>query len=1382
MANRNKAMKTLRNTVSITALLVSTSIYAAPEFSAVGAAGVPYTSSYAEAHMHYAPAYALPSATGFDALGSVTSSQASADAAYNLEDGISSRVDSALRSYQDSQTARFEGAAARPVAIIKADDVDIDELQLAVEMAGTADEIAASMEEKAPVIAAEPISAQPVVVPSALTAELDAAELESGIETTARYVDVAPTVETVTNVTTEEATNVVRSASAMHGRTKLIPVISREEAVITDDIFNIMPANSGAVAPFDILIDGELVTEGVVVEAARAKGFVLVQDDVDVTVDNLRADRFLNVSASQDVIYTPHLRQTIDFKPHWNYSAFINRSEVRVFDGKTSTQKDPIITLPVKEKEGDLLASWEFNPWEFLRNTDKSELKYVLRTYDSKGRFDETFPQSLEILRRQKPTNDTATTAEKVMEGHGINQLRLQHIPVNGGLVTLNAYGLPAEHAVRYQGKVVPVDGSGNFVMEEILPVGMDAFDFTIIGKNGQETRVSRSVEIKENDVFYIALGDLTLGENNFSGPAYIQSAKKDEFEDRYLHGRAAFYVKGKVKGDYHITAMADTGEDDIDEIFKQLDDKDPRSLVRRLDSDYYYPEYGDDSTTRETAPTQGKFYLRVDKDKSYGMWGNYQTDMKYTDMAHIDRSLYGGKLRYNSNNMTSFGESRTEATVFAAEPNTFAKRDDFRGTGGSVYFLEFQDITLGSEKVRVEVRDANSGIVTYSRDLVYGEDYDIDYIKGRILLHEPLTSTVDDQSIVESSAAGFGDPVFLVTNYEVTPTNSNFFDDNYTVGGTVQQWIGDHVKVGVTGLKEHNDGEQDRDLYGANAVVRYKPGTFIRGEYTITEGPSKTELSSLDGGYSFNQSSIASTGSDDAAGLHIEAVADFKEIGLGEEGSARAYYRDREDGFNGEGYSTAQDVEQYGGAVNFKVGEKTEFRAEYDATDTAGNTTERVAADVRQQLPEGFSIAAGVQHESDDVRGDLTDVGGELRYNSRKDWQTYAFGQVTVDRDDSRESNSRAGLGLQAPVTDRIKLGGEVHVDDDAELGARLSADYRHSDQTNYYLAYELTPDRTNTGTGFNGLLSNRGNLAFGGRTRLSDALSVYGEEQLYHFGSGVDGLTHTYGVDYTPAPAWRLGASVENGDVDNLERLAVAANVGYDSDNGAHVDVAAEFRDEEDDTGAVDRKTYVGRLNAGYQWNDDLRSNIKANTAFSEGNQQNVENGDFVEVSAGLAYRPTHNDKLNALVRYHTFYDLATDAQIATGAAADYKQKSHIFAADVNYDINEHFTVGAKYGYKFGSIKLPNTGRYVDSTVHLGVLRGDFHIVKAWDALIEGRVLYQEEIDALNEGILLGVYRHIGDHIKVGAGYNFSEFSDDLTNVNYDNHGWFINVISKF
>ena len=47
---------------------------------------------------------------------------------------------------------------------------------------------------------------------------------------------------------------------------------------------------------------------------------------------------------------------------------------------------------------------------------------------------------------------------------------------------------------------------------------------------------------------------------------------------------------------------------------------------------------------------------------------------------------------------------------------------------------------------------------------------------------------------------------------------------------------------------------------------------------------------------------------------------------------------------------------------------------------------------------------------------------------------------------------------------------------------------------------------------------------------------------------------------------------------------------------------------------------------------------------------------------------------------------------------------------------------------------------------------------------------------------GWLLGVDRDITRHLRLGAGYNFTEFSDDLTDFDYDHRGWFINFVGTY
>jgi len=52
--------------------------------------------------------------------------------------------------------------------------------------------------------------------------------------------------------------------------------------------------------------------------------------------------------------------------------------------------------------------------------------------------------------------------------------------------------------------------------------------------------------------------------------------------------------------------------------------------------------------------------------------------------------------------------------------------------------------------------------------------------------------------------------------------------------------------------------------------------------------------------------------------------------------------------------------------------------------------------------------------------------------------------------------------------------------------------------------------------------------------------------------------------------------------------------------------------------------------------------------------------------------------------------------------------------------------------------------------------------------------------DISQRQSGALAAIYRYLGKNLKVGAGYNFTDFSDDLTDLKYNHKGVFFNFIA--
>ncbi len=111
-------------------------------------------------------------------------------------------------------------------------------------------------------------------------------------------------------------------------------------------------------------------------------------------------------------------------------------------------------------------------------------------------------------------------------------------------------------------------------------------------------------------------------------------------------------------------------------------------------------------------------------------MWGNSTTHINGSEYLRNERNLYGLEGEYVSTNQTSEGEPRVRVQAYAAQPDQLPGRDVFVGTGGSLYFLQRQDIAAASETVSVEMRDPDTGRVISRRTLAHGRDYSVNISK----------------------------------------------------------------------------------------------------------------------------------------------------------------------------------------------------------------------------------------------------------------------------------------------------------------------------------------------------------------------------------------------------------------------------------------------------------------------------------------------------------------------------------------------------------------------------------------------------------------------------------------------------------------------------
>lgn len=1138
-------------------------------------------------------------------------------------------------------------------------------------------------------------------------------------------------------------------------------------------------------------------------DVQRCTDVALEKASIQFKYDNLDVKPRLNVTAwpgsirYQDDAATDVIDDQVRFQAYSNFPAFIARGEVRLFESGRSVRDEPLAVVAL-DKEGR--AQWRA---EQATYSSGRELKYVLRVYDAKGNFDETAAQSLWILDRLAAgvAETVELSAERELAaGWGHSRLAVQNIPLHGGAIKVYGENIPAGHAVSVAGRSVPVFEDSKFVVEEILPEGLHTVEVSVLDKEGNGEMYLRDLALEKNDWFYVAIADATLARSSTSGPAKLVAPDNTHYEDNTsIDGRLAFFARGKFGDQWKLTASADTLEGPFESLFSNFMDKTPEAMFRRINPDYYYPTYGDDSTTEEAAPTLGKFYAKLQNRAHYGLWGNFRIGYTGNSLAHVDRTLYGANLHYDPSTTTSFGEKRLVLDGFAAQPGTLAGRDEFRGTGGSLYYLKHQDILTGSERVRIEYRDKASGLVVAVKNLVPVQDYSIDYLQGRILLSAPLSPVASDSLLVGSEMSS-GHEAHLVARYEYS---SGFEEiDKVATGARAQYWLTDKFKFGLTANKTTDPGAEN-ELVAADITWRHSATSWLKLEHGTSSGPGATAFGSYDGGFSFTPTTatnapvpVAPTAGDGSHGAtRIDASIDLKDVFSGN-GQVTLYHQTVEGGYAAPGVAALTDVKQQGVAAKTAITERVDLRAKLDKkSQELALETSAVEVDADYQLDEHWKISSGVRKESrtdnsplvpaTQVQGDRTDVVLRAGYDSQREWTAYGFVQDTASTSGNREQNGRVGAGGTYRLSDSFKLGGEAS-HGDLGLGARVSSEYRVSEKTTTYLNYALENERTD-----NGILANKGSVVGGVKNHYSDTVSVFGEEKYTH-GDVPVGLMHSAGLAYTPNERWTFSTHADAGTLrDNLtgakmERSGFAVSMGYGLD-AIKISSLVEYRRDNVqsviDLSYSNRKSFLTKNSLKYQINPDWRLIGRLNYSKSESSLGEYYGGSYTEAVMGYGYRPVANDRLNTLVKYTYFHNMPSTGQELVSTTASYIQKSHILSLDAIYDLTARWSVGGKYARRTGQVSQDRVNPvFFDSTADLMIVRADWHVMRTWDLTLEGRVLSVKQAEDSRRGMLVAGYRHLSDTVKLGLGFNFTDFSDDLTNLSYTHRGAFLNLVAKF
>lgn len=1124
---------------------------------------------------------------------------------------------------------------------------------------------------------------------------------------------------------------------------------------------------------FDISVDGAPVAQDGTISAGpttratvkRRQDIALEQADVQVKFDGLDVRPRLALGVVAD--RTPQPGQAVRLVNQMNYPAFVTRGELRVIEVDGRGRGRVIQTTPLTPN-GEITVR---APQEGVTRY------YSYRVYDARGRYDETQPLALEDLMGRGAPLILVQQGDVVEEG--IDTSATRRIPVYGGAVTVSGTNVGGGRAVNTLGEQVRADDTGTFVLQRILPTGDHLVNVDVAGGE----RLARDITIPNHDLFYTGIIDLTV---HHSLENELEDATGEPYDKTVERGRIAFYLKGKIKGNALLTASLDTGEEDLDNLLSNLDEKNPRSILDRIDPDEYYPVYGDESTSVNDAPTQGKFYVRIEKDASHAVWGTFKSQIGGTEYLRNERTLYGAQGVYRSNAQTGNGHSRVEAQIYAAQPDTLPQRDVFLGTGGSIYFLRFQDISRGSETIQVEIQDPDTGRVITRRTLVYGTDYNINYVQGLITLRSPLSGTAGDGDTIISNPSGDNN-AYLVTTYEHTPTVSDV--DSFSYGGRVQVWADDKWRVGITAQRE-DLGTTDQSAYGADILYQHSDRTFFSFEYARTDGVGLGQNISVDGGLTGGiDAGIVGTG----RAYKLDAQVDFHELGLTTPGLVGAYFEDRSAGFSTLSYRSANDEKLYGFFVETDPSELWSVRADLDQFEnTTGRRISEGSLAATYHYSDRIDLTFGVEHV-DEIRvgvaadtGRRTDVALRIDIRQSESFHWYGYVQGTASVSGGLSRNNRLGLGAEYAFN--TNWTGLLEVSDGTTgVGARAKISYSDVAGNTTYFGYALDPGRDLEGLTLAG--RDKGRFVAGAARKINDRLTFTGENSYDLFGARKS-LTSVYGASYSATERLSFSGAFEVGRVSDrlantdFDRKALSLGAAYEDEVLTWRGRIEVRRDEGLTAGSNrDADTVAGSFSARYKISESARLLFAAEGIKSDNATASIPDAKYGELTFGYAFRPIDNDRLNVLGKYQYIYDMTQRTGFTAPAGENFlvtpRQKAHIFSVDASYDLKPNWTVGGKLG---GRLSDQDSGvGFVSNNATLGVVNLRYHAVHKWDFLLEARQLDAQDVGT-QFGMVAAAYRHFGNNLKVGIGYNTGGFSDDLADVTYDDKGIFLNVIGKF
>jgi hypothetical protein len=739
------------------------------------------------------------------------------------------------------------------------------------------------------------------------------------------------------------------------------------------------------------------------------------------------------------------------------------------------------------------------------------------------------------------------------------------------------------------------------------------------------------------------------------------------------------------------------------------------------------------------------------------------------TELAAYQRTLYGARFLYQSVSQTKYGAPDTRVILFGAEIRQTHIQDQLRATGGSLYYLSHRDVIQGSEEITLVVRDKNTGLVLSRQRQRQNLDYTIKYQEGRLMFHRPIFSVATDPSLVNEAILG-GNPVFIEIDYE---TIVDDFEET-AQGGRFRQQIGDHVAIGGTYLEDQTTAGP-YDLGGLDAEFRVGKNTRFIAEYAESTGQDSLVFISTDGGVNYTATSSGATV--EGTAYKVAAELDVGEwFGSPDRYHVNLYYKELDPGFFSSGNFLEQGTRKRGVNATFRVTQIDSIVLRHDEEDRLGTPLQGGADETTLDTVQwqhkldrwGVTVEYFASETTDTVGSQLR----EQEYAAARAWAEFnkkLQGRLEHQYTISGEPNDQTTAGVQYQALPSLALEVLGTTGDRGESGQAGVIWTRG--ESSIYLS-----ERMSFAEG-----GGRKATILGARSPIGPASRVYTEYQWDTSPQGsrtisLLGLQRQWNL----APGFRFLLSGETANVSsesvNQDRHAIATSLSYSKPDKISAITRNEFRRN---SGTEELDQFVNFTQVEYQLQSDFTLLGRYRYSKSDKPAQGTIAAEYDERVLGLAYRPIHFDRFNAIAKYTRLFDKRPPN---LGSKQSTDRTLNIFAIDTIFEISARLEWLSKVAARLQEERDPNLPP-VETQTGLVIQRLNYNVWQKLGIAVEYRVLEERKRDSQRDGMLSEVTWNVMKHFGVGVGYNFTDFSDNLVSQNdYSVDGWFIRVQGRY